>query len=584
MHALLGRLDCVEIVGCFVQLKKAGHDFAGLCPFHSEKSPSFTVSPTKQFYHCFGCGKNGDAIRFVQEMQGLDFREAVEELARQMAMPLPDSAQEDPDAARERARAAQARTACVQAQDAAAGFFAHALQGSARALQYLQGRELPLAQLQERYLIGYAPAQWDSLRSVFPDYERSAALLASGLVIDDEERSRRHDRFRDRVMFGIRNLKGEVVAFGGRLLGDGKPKYLNSPDSPAFDKSRELYGLFEARQAIQAAGHTLVCEGYVDVLSLAGCGIGQSVATMGTACTHEQLRVLLRLAPGVIFCFDGDEAGRKAAWRALRNALPLATDSSEFRFLLLPGDMDPDEIVKTRGRAAFDTLLANAIPLSQYLVDVLRDRHNGPSSIEDRARFSKEADELLALMPPSRFAQLLREQVNACVAVQGASMDPAAGPAAPAVPRVAQRPAIPGWASNPAAKTIQALADAIRSQAATAQELANHLVAQLDGAGQRSFFDGNLDGLDEFERPMWAALNEVCHLTEARDSQSDTSTAQRDLLQAAPAALARARAANRRRLLISGLRQGTVEPGEFARAALQQENQGPEGASAAPSD
>jgi len=572
----------VDIVGRFVQLKKAGHDFAGLCPFHTEKSASFTVSPTKQFYHCFGCGKNGDAIRFVQEMQGMDFREAVEELAKQMAMPLPDSTQEDPQAARERARVAQTRTACVQAQHAAAGFFAHALRGSPRALQYLQGRELPLAQLQERYLVGYAPTQWDALRSVFPDYERNTALLASGLVIDDEERSRRHDRFRDRVMFGIRNLKGEVVGFGGRLLGDGKPKYLNSPDSPVFDKSRELYGLFEARQAIQAAGHSLVCEGYVDVLSLVGCGIGQTVATMGTACTHEQLRLLLRLAPGVVFCFDGDEAGLKAAWRALHNALPLATDSSEFRFLLLPDGMDPDEIVKTRGRTAFDALLSQAVPLSQYLVDVLRHRHNGLHSIEDRARFGKEADELLALMPPSRFAQLLRDQVNACVAVQRAPSEPAAGTALPAIPRVAQRPAIPGWASNPAAKTIQALADAIRSQAATAQELANNLVAQLDDTGQRAFFDGDMEKLDEVERPMWAALNEVCHLTDARDAQGDTSTAQRDLLQAAPVALARARAVNRRRLLVTGLRQGTVEPGDFARAALQQDIAGPDGAIATP--
>lgn len=573
----------MEIVGRHVQLKKAGRDFAGLCPFHAEKSPSFTVSPSKQFYHCFGCGKSGDAISFVREMQGLDFRESVEELARQVSLPMPDAAAEDPQAARERARSARERSECADAHAAAARFYAQALQASPRALGYLEGRKLPLEELQERYLIGYAPPQWDSLRTVFPNYERSAPLLASGLVIDDQERARRYDRFRDRVMFGIRNLRGEVVAFGGRVLGDSKPKYLNSPDSPAFDKSRELFGLFEARQAIQTAGCSLVVEGYMDVLSLVGSGIGQTVATMGTACTVDQLRVLLRLAPAVIFCFDGDEAGRRAAWRALRNALPLAADNCEFRFLLLPGNLDPDEIIKERGRSAFDELLAGAAPLSKYLIDMLRDRHNGLVSIEDRARFAKEADELLALMPPSRFGRLLREQVNEWVQTPRAEQPTSPVSAAPALPRVAQRPTLPGWASNPAGKAIQALAEAVFSQAATAQGLAEQLVAQLDAAGQKAFFEGNIEALDELERPLWRALHEVCQLTAAEDKAGDAATAQRDLLGAAASALARARALNRRKLLVTGLRQGTLDASEFARAALQPElNSSPGESVAAP--
>lgn len=568
IQQLRERLDVVDIVGRQVELRKAGHDLAGLCPFHKEKSPSFTVSPVKQFYHCFGCGASGDAIKFVQQTQGLGFRDAVEELARQVGMRLPDAPQEDPQAARARALAVRRRALTVSVQDRAAGLYIDALASSPRALEYLRGRKLPLEELRSRYIIGYAPAGWDALRAAFPDYDTNPALVASGLVIANEDgEQRRHDRFRDRVMFGIRNLKGEVVGFGGRLLGDGKPKYLNSPESPSFDKSREMYGLFEARQAIQAAGVAIVNEGYMDVLALAGCGIENAVATMGTACTAEQLRLLLRLAPAVVFCFDGDEAGRRAAWRVLKEALPLASDANEFRFLVMPPEAgkDPDDVVKAGGRAAFEALLAAARPMSKYLLDTLSERHNQLASLEDRARFTSEADALLALMPPSRFGALLRQQLHGV-----AGQRPGAA-SSTVLPRAAQatRPAALSQLTSQAARSIDALARAAREQPATAQTHAAVLIERLDPAGQQAFFAGDITALPFFERPMWQALHEVCQLAQPQDSAGDGAAVQRDLLRAGVQALDRARAQFQRELLVSALRQGAVEPADFARVALR---------------
>ena len=597
IQQLLERTDCVEIVGRQVQLKKAGHDFLGLCPFHNEKSPSFTVSPTKQFYHCFGCGENGDAIRFIEKTQGLSFRDAVEDLARQVGMRLPETQAESPAAARARNEAARLRAQSLDAHKVAVRHYCDALSATPRALAYLQQRRLPLELLQQRYLIGYAPAHWDSLRQAFPDYERSPGLLASGLVVQDEESGRRHDRFRDRITFGIRNLKGEVVGFGGRLLGDGKPKYLNSPESPSFDKSRELFGLFEARQAIQATGCSVLVEGYMDVVALAGAGFGQAVATMGTACTPEHLRLLLRLAPSVVFCFDGDLAGRKAAWKAMQTALPLADDQHEFRFLLVPAELgkDPDDVIKSHGAEAFSRLLAQALPLSQYITQTMSERHNGLASLEDRARFIAEVEKLLARMPASRFGRMLREHLSALgqppaapAAARAAAETPsAAGPAAgasPVVPRVTQRPALPQWTTSAAARSIAALAQAVAAQPATAQAAAESLVAQLDQVQQQAFFEGRLDALDATERPLWQALHHACQLPAAQDTPGDAAAAQRDLLHAAPQALARARAQHRKHLLVTGLRQGAMQPMEFARAATGEPAAAPADADAGRSD
>lgn len=566
---LLERVDCVDIVGRHVQLKKAGHDFLGLCPFHSEKSPSFTVSPVKQFYHCFGCGANGDAIRFIQQTQGLEFRDAVEDLARQVGMHLPTAAPESPAAARARAAAVREKLGSVEAHQLAAGLYAQALTSTPRALEYLASRKLPLDKLRERFVVGYAPAQWAALEAAFPDYARNPILVASGLVVEDEQTGRRHDRFRDRIMFGIRNLKGEIVGFGGRLLGEGKPKYLNSPESPSFDKSRELFGIFEARQAIQASGFAIMVEGYMDVSALALAGFEQAVATMGTACTPQHLRLLQRLAAGVVFCFDGDDAGRKAAWKVLQTALPLADDRHEFRFLLTPPELgkDPDDVIKNHGRDAFAGLLAQAQPLSQYLLETLRARHNGLASLEDRARFVAEAESLLQLMPPCRFGKLLREQLLQ-EAQPAAKPVPAAQGPAPVVPRAAQRPALPEWAKNPAAKAITALAQAVRTQPKTAQTHAEALLALLDAEQQQAFFEGFLEQLDEFERPLWDALHEACKLTQPEDGTGDAAAPQRDLLAAGVQALTRAREQHRKHLLVAGLRQGAMEAGEFARAVV----------------
>jgi DNA primase len=568
---LLGRVDIAEIVGSRVVLKKQGANLLGLCPFHGEKSPSFTVSPSKQFFHCFGCGKNGDAIAFLQEMQGLDFREAVEELAQHYGVSIPAAA-EDPAAARARQERNKLRSLCAEANRAAARHYFRLLRTAERALNYLQDRQLPLRELQERFIIGYAPAQWDGLRPAFPDYDTDLTLVSSGLVVQDQDSGRRHDRFRDRVIFGIRNLKGEVVGFGGRLLGEGKPKYLNSPETPIFDKSRELFGIYEARQAIQANGQALLVEGYVDVLALAGAGFGEAVATMGTACTVEHLRALLRLAPRVIFCFDGDEAGKKAAWKAMQTALPLAGDNCEFRFLLVPAALgkDPDDVIKNHGKAQFEDLLADSTPLSEYLVSSLKARHNQLKALEDSARFAAEAEGLLALMPASRFGKLLREQVQREATLHltpPGAVGTTEGPVI-AQPRAALDRLLPTWAQDQAGRAIQALAAAVRSQPATAQKAAEGLLGQLSAGEQQAFFDGNMAALPAFERPLWEALHAACRGESVEDALEESGTAQRDLLLSGAVALTRARAQHRKLLLVRGLRQGAIAPSEFARAAV----------------
>ena len=316
---LLYRVDIVDVVGRYVQLKKGGANFMGLCPFHNEKSPSFTVSPTKQFYHCFGCGAHGTAIGFLIEYSGMGFVEAVKDLAQNVGMLVPEAEDRLPPA--QRAEQQAKSMALSEAMNRACDFYRQQLRHAENAKSYLIGRGLT-GEIAARYGMGYAPEGWDGLRAVFPDYELDA-LVESGLVINktDEEgasggQRKRYDRFRDRIMFPIRNSKGQVIGFGGRVMGDGEPKYLNSPETPLFQKGSELYGLFEARQAIRDAGYALVTEGYMDVVALAQLGFPQVVATLGTACTAIHVQKLLRQTDQVIFSFDGDKAGRRAARRA----------------------------------------------------------------------------------------------------------------------------------------------------------------------------------------------------------------------------------------------------------------------------
>lgn len=397
---LLARVDIVDVVGRYVQLKKGGANFMGLCPFHNEKSPSFTVSPTKQFYHCFGCGAHGTAIGFLIEYSGMGFVDAVKDLAQNVGLAVPESDDKLPPAQRAEV---QARTmALSDAMTQACDFYRHQLRTAERAKSYLIGRGLT-GEVAARYGMGYAPEGWDSLRSVFPDYEVTA-LVESGLVIDrtDEEggNRKRYDRFRDRIMFPIRNIKGQVIGFGGRVLDTGEPKYLNSPETPLFQKGSELYGLFEARQAIRDAGYVLVTEGYMDVVALAQLGFPQAVATLGTACTPIHVQKLLRQTDQVIFSFDGDGAGRRAARRALDACLPHAGDNKVMRFLFLPAEHDPDSYVRTFGAPAFEQQVQDAMPFSQFLLNEVVGE-NDLGTPEGRARAQFDAKPLLQAMPPS---------------------------------------------------------------------------------------------------------------------------------------------------------------------------------------
>ena len=395
---LLARVDIVELVGRTVTLKKAGINYKGLCPFHGEKSPSFIVSPTRQTYHCFGCGVHGDAIRFLCEHHGMGFVDAVTDLAQQVGMPVP----EDDASPEERAEAARKKAQSTTLSDIlakAADHYKQQLKASPRAIDYLKGRGLS-GEIAARFALGWSPEGWRTLASCFPRYD-DPLLVESGMVIvsgDDPATQKRYDRFRERIMFPIRNVKGEVIAFGGRVLDKGEPKYLNSPETPVFSKGRELYGLFEARQGLRDKGYVLVTEGYMDVVALAQLGFPNAVATLGTACTAEHVHKLLRFTEKVIFSFDGDAAGRRAAGRALEAALPHATDTRSFRFLFLPKEHDPDSYVREHGTKAFEQYVQDALPLSQQLIEVAQ--HDcDMATAEGRARMLAQARPLWSALP-----------------------------------------------------------------------------------------------------------------------------------------------------------------------------------------
>ena len=370
---LLNRVDIVDVVGQHVKLKKAGANFQGLCPFHSEKSPSFSVSPTKQFYHCFGCGAHGSAISFLMEYSGLGYVDAIEDLARSAGLTVPREERTVQDVARQ-----QQAMALSEVMSSAADWYRTQLKNAPRAIDYLKGRGLT-GEIAKRYSLGYAPDGWQGLEAVFGPYsndEVAKTLLDGGLLIQSEasesnQTVRRYDRFRDRIMFPIRNPKGQVIGFGGRILDQGEPKYLNSPETPLFSKGNTLYGLFEARQAIRAQEYVLVCEGYMDVVALAQLGFPNAVATLGTACTANHVRMLLRQTDRVVFSFDGDSAGQRAAQRALEACLPLMSDDKEIRFLFLPAEHDPDSYVRAYGAPAFEKVIKEAASLSTFFFRVV---------------------------------------------------------------------------------------------------------------------------------------------------------------------------------------------------------------------
>ncbi|MEY3612905.1 MAG: primase [Pseudomonadota bacterium] len=457
IQELLSRVDVVDIVGKYVQLKKGGANFMGLCPFHGEKSPSFSVSPTKQFFHCFGCGKNGNAIGFLMEHAGMTFIEAVKDLAQQTGMVVPEEQQSPED----RAKAAAAKAKQDSLSDVlekAGEAYRDQLKITPRAIDYLKGRGLS-GQIAKRFGLGYAPEGWRSLASIFPKYD-DPLLAESGLVIVNEEDDKRYDRFRDRIMFPIRNIKGECIGFGGRVIGSGTPKYLNSPETPVFHKGRELYGLYEAREALHSAGYVLVTEGYMDVVALAQLGFANAVATLGTACTPDHVQKLFRFTDSVVFSFDGDSAGRRAARKALDGALPYATDVRSIKFLFLPAEHDPDSYVREFGQEAFAEQIKQAMPLSRFLIEAAS-ADCDLNTAEGRARLSSQARPLWQLLPDGALKQQLLSELAQLIQLETAGLEKLWGQQAASDQRHAP-------AARPAAAPTTQSVNAAFSQAASA--------------------------------------------------------------------------------------------------------------------
>lgn len=403
IQELLHRVDIVDLIDAYVPLKKAGSNFAACCPFHNEKSPSFTVSPSKQFYHCFGCGAHGTAIGFLMEYSGLGFIDAIKELSSRVGLQVPE------DEGR-RTHDGPKISGLTEVMARAAKYYYEQLKRSEKAINYLKRRGVS-GEIAQRFGIGYAPEGGQSLAAAFDDYGASELQLA-GLVGKSDD-GRLYDRFRDRVMFPILNQKGETIAFGGRLLGDGKPKYLNSPETPLFEKGREVFGLPQARAALRDKDTAIVVEGYMDVVALAQHGIGNAVATLGTATTATHVQKLLRQVDRIVYCFDGDAAGRKAAWRALENTLEALPEQKSVGFVFLPETDDPDTFVRSQGTEAFERLIAQAMPLSEFLLRELASRCD-MTSAEGKAKLVAEAKPLLGrLQTPLLRLQLVKRLAEA---------------------------------------------------------------------------------------------------------------------------------------------------------------------------
>jgi DNA primase len=410
---LLNRVDIVGVVERYVPLKRAGANYVACCPFHSEKTPSFTVSQTKQFYHCFGCGAHGTTIGFVMEYTGAGFIDAVKDLAQGVGMQVPE------------VKSGRPRGNTEEGDDLyavllkTAQYYRQQLKNAPRAIDYLKKRGLS-GDVAKEFGIGYAPDGWQNLQAAFPDYN-AKALVAAGLVIQGEE-GKRYDRFRDRIMFPIVDQRGHIIGFGGRVIDQGEPKYLNSPETALFEKGRELYGLYQGRRAIRDAGRVIVVEGYMDVVALAQSGIRYTVATLGTATTPAHVQKLLRQAEEIVFCFDGDAAGRRAAWRALENSLEQLVDGKQLSFLFLPQGEDPDTYVRKLGKDAFEKLLGDAQPLSQFMLRELSSRVDLDTH-EGRARLLQEARPLVKQVAAPLLSLLLRKQFAQMAGISQQELD-----------------------------------------------------------------------------------------------------------------------------------------------------------------
>jgi DNA primase len=436
---LLARIDIVDVIDARVPLKKAGREYKACCPFHGEKTPSFTVSQVKQFYHCFGCGVHGTAITFLMEYEHMEFVEAIEELALRAGLEIPREAGTIHHDSSSRPQ--------YELLEHAAAWYQEQLRGHAqagRAIDYLNQRGLS-GEVAACYDIGFAPPGWEHLASALKAGDKTRQMLLElGLTIQRDDGKGAYDRFRDRVMFPIHDRRGRTIGFGGRVLDNGTPKYMNSPESGVFHKGQELYGLFEARKALRKLERILVVEGYMDVVMLAQFDIQYAVATLGTATTPEHLETLFRTVPEVVFCFDGDRAGREAAWRALENTLPVLGDGREARFLFLPDGEDPDSLVQKIGKPAFEQLVLSAGHLSDYFFEHLSATLD-IGSIDGRARLVNLARPLLARLPDGMFRQLMTERLaelaRTSVASVSSRLEPPRGPSVKPQPAVTTRPA-----------------------------------------------------------------------------------------------------------------------------------------------
>ncbi|WP_009877418.1 DNA primase, partial [Pseudomonas aeruginosa] len=415
---LLNRTDIVEVVSSRIQLKKTGKNYSACCPFHKEKTPSFTVSPDKQFYYCFGCGAGGNALGFVMDHDQLEFPQAVEELAKRAGMDVP----REERGGRGHTPRQPTDSPLYPLLSAAAEFYKQALKSHpARkaAVNYLKGRGLT-GEIARDFGLGFAPPGWDNLlKHLGGDNLQLKAMLDAGLLVENSDTGKRYDRFRDRVMFPIRDSRGRIIAFGGRVLGDDKPKYLNSPETPVFHKGQELYGLYEARQKNRDLDEIMVVEGYMDVIALAQQGIRNAVATLGTATSEEHIKRLFRLVPSILFCFDGDQAGRKAAWRALESVLPNLQDGKRVRFLFLPEGEDPDSLVRAEGEDAFRARITQqAQPLAEYFFQQLM-LEADPATLEGKAHLATLAAPLLEKIPGNNLRLLMRQRLSEITGLSG---------------------------------------------------------------------------------------------------------------------------------------------------------------------
>ena len=510
---LIARADIVEIIGARVQLKKAGREYKACCPFHDEKTPSFWVSPDKQFYHCFGCGKHGTVLGFLMDHDHMAFPEAVEELATRLGVEVPHEGGSD-------AGPRRAEDSLYDLTKEVARFYAECLTRDARARDYVARRGLT-AETLERFQIGYAPNSWNELLRRFGAAESGRkALSDAGLIVERERGQvqggeRHYDRFRDRLMFPIRDARGRTIAFGGRIIDAGEPKYLNSPETLLFHKGRELYALYETRRARTNLTRLLIVEGYMDAVRLHQAGIDYAVATLGTATTAEHLRRLFRLVPAIVFAFDGDRAGRQAAWRALQQALPEAREGREIRFLFLPDGQDPDSLVGQEGRESFEARLAGALPLSEYLVRELA-QHSDLTNADGRARLAEAARPLFLKVPEGVFRELLLERLAEVVGLNprrlGELWTPAAAATAPQAPPTPLR--------RPSARATLGAGRGSLVRQAIVRLLHHPQIALEVEAAERA-------GLEASEEPGVALLRELLDELRAHPAQIPAQVVQR---------------------------------------------------------